>query len=247
MQSVDAFLPMDHEIARRLVDLNAQFYDRLAAPFSASRAAPQSGYERLLHYIPRAGAVDVLDVGCGNGRFGRFLLAGGLSINYTGVDFSERLMSTGVDVPGRRIRSDLSLPGALDGLDTYDLIACLSTLQHIPGRANRERLMCDMRQHLRSNGRLVLANWQFLDNERQRRKLQPWADIGLQESQVEPGDYLLSWQRGGAGLRYVALIDEEATRLLAAAADLRIVNQFHSDGREGDLNLYTILAPQPGG
>lgn len=237
---------MDAEVVRRLVDLNARFYDRLADPFSTSRAAPQPGYERLLPYVPQEALVDVLDVGCGNGRFGRFLLAGGRSINYTGVDFSERLMSTGGNVPGRRIRCDLSLPGALSGPDTYDLIACLSTLQHIPGRANRERLMRDMHAHLRPNGRLILANWQFLDSPRQRRKLRPWADIGLPESQIEPGDYLLSWQRGGTGLRYVALIDEAATRMLANAAYFRIIDQFRSDGREGDLNLYTILMPQQG-
>lgn len=238
---------MDAETVRRLVDLNAQFYDRLADPFSASRAAPQPGYERLLPHVPQEAFVDVLDVGCGNGRFGRYLLASGRSMNYTGVDFSERLMSTGGDVPGRRIQRDLSLPGALAGLDTYDLIACLSTLQHIPGRANRERLMRDMRDHLRPSGRLILANWQFLDNTRQRRKLRPWAGIGLDESRVEHGDYLLSWQRGGTGLRYVALIDEDATRSLADVAYFRIIDQFRSDGREGDLNLYTIFAPLQGG
>ena len=59
---------------------------------------------------------------------------------------------------------------------------------------------------------------------------------------MEPGDFLLSWQRGGSGLRYVALIDEEATRRLATAAGLRIVDQYRRDGHEGDLNLYTVLA-----
>ena len=54
--------------------------------------------------------------------------------------------------------------------------------------------------------------------------------------------YLLSWHRGGYGLRYVALLDEAETQRLADAAGLRVVAQFYSDGREGNLNLYTLLA-----
>ena len=89
---------------------------------------------------------------------------------------------------------------------------------------------------------VALANWQFAASERQRRKIRPWAEAQIDAADLEAGDYLLSWQRGGSGLRYVALLDEGETQRLAGAAGLRVVEQFHSDGREGDLNLYTILA-----
>lgn len=232
---------MDDEIARRLVDLNARFYDQLADPFSASRSGPQPGYERLLSYLPPDETLDVLDVGCGNGRFGRFLIDRGRAIRYTGVDFSDRLMAAGDIVAGARYLRDLSLPDVLAGLGDYDLIVCLSTLQHIPGQANRARLLREMAGHLRPGGCLILANWQFLDSPRQRRKLRPWSDVGLREEQVESGDHLLSWDRGGEGLRYVALLDEAVTGCLAASAAIRIVDTFSSDGLEGNLNLYTIL------
>ena len=67
---------MDEATARRLVALNEAFYTRFAAPFAASRAAPQPGYEPLLAYWPERGG-RALDVGCGEGRFGRFLRAQG--------------------------------------------------------------------------------------------------------------------------------------------------------------------------
>lgn len=232
---------MEEEIARRLVGLNTVFYEQFADPFSASRDSPQPGYDNLLAYLPK-GELDVLDAGCGNGRFGRFLIAKGLSIKYTGIDLSERLLSHIHDLPGRFLQRDLSTSGALDGLGDYDLIVCLSTLQHIPGRSNRELLLQDMCAHLQPSGRIILANWQFLSSPRQRRKIRPWSEAGLVSEQVEPGDFLLSWERGGFGIRYVAHLDVEATRKLAEAANLRIANQYYSDGREGDLNLYTILA-----
>ncbi len=235
---------MDEAVARRLVALNEAFYERFAEPFAASRATPPPGFARLLAHLPAAPSC-VLDVGCGDGRFGRFLRARDPAIDpttgYTGVDFSAPLLAAG-EAPGHLLRRDLSRPGALDGLGSFDWVVCLSTLQHIPGRDHRARLLREMRDCLRPGGRLALANWQFLDSPRQRRKLRPWAEVGLAAADVEPGDYLLAWQRGGYGLRYVALLDAAATAALAEAAGLAVLAQFRSDGREGDLNLYTILA-----
>jgi len=231
---------MNEDVARRLVAVNQAFYDRFAASFAASRSEPAPGFARLLDYISVGAAV--LDVGCSDGRLARFLNQHGVLARYTGVDFSAPLLASVEPALGRFERRDLSRPNCLSGLGQYDLVACLSTLQHIPGHAHRVRLVSEMRDCLRTGGYVALANWQFTAHERQRRKVRPWSTIGLEDAEVESGDYLLSWQRGGAGLRYVALLDAPATALLAAAAGLRIVEQYRSDGREGDLNLYTILA-----
>jgi hypothetical protein len=87
-----------------------------------------------------------------------------------------------------------------------------------------------------------MSNWQFLTSSRQKRKILPWSSIGLKERELEAGDYLLSWQRNGFGRRYVAFIDRDETITLAEGAKLNILDQFYSDGREGNLNLYTVLA-----
>lgn len=231
---------MEEAIVRQLVDINATFYRQLAAPFAASRDAPQPGYERLLPDIPER-PLTVLDIGCGNGRFGRFL-AQQRPITYTGVDFSPAMFTPIDGVACRFETRDLSRPDSFTGLGQYDLVACLSTLQHIPGHRNRERLVREMAACLSPGGLVILVNWQFLHSPRQRRKLVPWYEVGVEPSQVEPGDHLLSWNRGGRGVRYAAHIDEESTKMLANTAKLRIVTQYWADGREGDLNLYTVMA-----
>lgn len=232
---------MEEAIVRRLVELNSAFYKSLATPFVASRSHDQPGYSRLLEYIPQS-PIDVLDVGCGNGRFGRFLLGHRTLASYTGVDFSREMVTETSGFPGRFIIRDLSQPDCLAGLMKYPIIVSLATLQHIPGRVNRVRLLADMTDHLAANGKIILSCWQFLSNDRQRRKLRPWSDIDIGPQDVELGDYLLSWQRGGRGLRYVAYIDINEIEVLANLANLRIVSQFVDDGREGNLNLYTVLA-----
>jgi hypothetical protein len=98
-----------------------------------------------------------------------------------------------------------------------------------------------MGSHLQKEGRLCLSTWQFLDSERQRRKIVGWNELGLEPDVLEEGDYLLTWRSGGFGLRYVAFIDLAAVKRLAQEAELALIAHFHSDGREGNLNLYTIL------
>jgi SAM-dependent methyltransferase len=140
------------------------------------------------------------------------------------------------------LQRDLSGRDCLAGLGSYELVGCLATMQHIPGRHNRLRLLQEMAAHLAPDGRIVLSNWQFLDSERQRRKITPWQQAGVREADVEPNDFLLTWKRNGRGYRYVAFIDESETAELAKTAGLRCLAQFRSDGREGNLNLYTVLA-----
>jgi hypothetical protein len=143
---------------------------------------------------------------------------------------------------GQFFRRDLSRPDCLAGLESHELVSCLATMQHIPGRHNRLQLLQEMAAHLAPDGRIVLSNWQFLDSDRQRRKITPWQQAGLHEGDVEQNDFLLTWKRNGRGYRYVAFIDDGETAELAKTAGLRCLAQFRSDGREGNLNLYTVLA-----
>ena len=229
-------------VADRLLGLNRAFYRKLSGPFARSRARPQPGFHALLGHLPQP-CPRLLDVGCGEGRLGRFLQTHEAIGEYVGVDFSPHLLARAQEsVVGTFKVCDIARPGCLQGLATFPAVACLAVLQHIPLRANRLRLLQEMAQHLAPQGVLLLSTWQFMDSERQRRKIVDWSEIGLTSDDVEAGDYLLTWQGGGFGLRYVCLIDEEEIDTLSRDAGLQIVHQFRSDGKEGNLNLYTILA-----
>ena len=108
-------------------------------------------------------------------------------------------------------------------------------------KKRRQAILDELTAHLKPNGMLMLSTWQFATNERQKRKIIDWNNIGLTDSDVEAGDYLLTWNRGGIGYRYCCMIDEAQTADLAAAAGLKIVKQYHEDGKERDLSLYTLM------
>ena len=72
----------------------------------------------------------------------------------------------------------------------------------------------------------------------------PWREVGLAESDLEPGDYLLDWHRGGSGLRYCHLVDEAELTALAGAAGLTVSDLYYADGVGQNLNLFAVLRPE---
>ncbi|HSH01723.1 MAG TPA: class I SAM-dependent methyltransferase [Anaerolineae bacterium] len=233
---------MRSEVAAQLVALNQTFYDSVAVSFAESRQTPQPGFEMLLDYLPLRWE-RVLDVGCGNGRWGHYLAERG-DILYTGVDFSQPLLSEAEMLPEARwLTRNLAEEDCLEGVGEFDLIACLAVLQHVPSFERRAGLLRGMRGCISAGGRLFLSTWQFLNSSRQRRKILDWGEVGLRAEDVEEHDYLLSWDRGVYGRRYVCWIGEAETARLAAASGWQVMGQFYSDGREGNLSLYTVLEP----
>lgn len=92
---------MKAETCRALLDLNRAFYAKFAGDFAATRRGWPLGFTRILPYLRPA--ANVLDVGCGNGRFLAFLRKEGWAGNYVGVDSSAGLLAEA---------EALALPGA---------------------------------------------------------------------------------------------------------------------------------------
>lgn len=237
-------LRMNADTQKKLIALNQQFYEQFASEFSQTRQNNNDGFAAILEMLPTPPS-HLLDVGCGNGRFGQFVQQHQAVESYTGVDFSQGLLDIAATaVPGTYYSRNLLEPNCLDAIGEFDTAVCLAVLHHIPGRLNRIRLLREIGQHLRPGGLLFVSTWQFATNVRQQRKICDWSQIGLTVDDVEPGDYLLSWQRGGSAYRYACQINEIQMMALAVAADLTPLRQFRSDGREGDLSLYAVLQKQ---
>ena len=238
---------MSASVVERLWQINRRFYATLAEPFAASRSAPQAGWQRLLPFLPSTG--NVLDIGCGNGRLAHFLHSARAGLRYTGVDGSAGLLANArsaagaADIPAAFVLADLAdaaWPAELPQ-SAFEVIALLAVLHHVPGRIGRAALWRQAAALLAPGGVLLISVWQFLNEDRLRRKVMPWDAAGLQANQVEPGDYLLSWQRGGTGLRYCHWVDEPELAELAAATGLAVQSLFYADGRSGRLNLFAAL------
>ena len=67
-----------------------------------------------------------------------------------------------------------------------------------------------------------------------------WERIGLTATDVDAGDYLLDWRRGGEELRYVHQFSEEELSALATESGFEVAETFYSDGEGGRLGLYQV-------
>lgn len=243
---------MEQEIIERLLGLNREFYERFADDFAATRQPQQPGLQRLLSRLPPTEGSWLLDVGCGNGRFAHLLDHAGHRLHYVGVDANRRLLELArgqamglQSVRSAFIQRDITSPDWMVGLPhrPFQTIVVLAVLHHMPSWELRRDLLAQLRALLSGNGCLAVSTWQFLNEERLRRKIVPWERAGLTQADLEPGDYLLDWQRGGAGLRYCHLVDEEELLTLAERAGFTPREMFYADGQRGNLNLFGLLRP----
>jgi SAM-dependent methyltransferase len=237
---------MNKDIVAQLIQLNRDFYAGIADGFARSRTQPQPGFFELAEgwagWFGEGVQPNMLDVGCGEGRLGRFLGARGLIGQYVGVDFSGELLEiAGILSTGTFIERDITDPKALVDLGQFGVVACMAALQHIPSLARRQAVVSALADCLPVGGILMMSNWQFLSSERQRRKIQDWGLVGLGRADLEANDYLLSWGKDGDALRYVCWLGLEALVELGRNAGISLIHHFYSDGKEKNLNLYTIF------
>ena len=126
------------------------FYNRLIQ-FCQRRAL-----EPWIRVVP---GMRVLDIGCGIGRWSRLLAARGASV--TGIDLSptmiaeaeRRAKAAGLANRCRFVVQD-SANLEVDG--SFDLILCVTVLQHVPDVGALRSALRRMEQHLTPQGRLVI-------------------------------------------------------------------------------------------
>lgn len=240
---------MDSQAANRLIEINRGFYDWFGDSFSATRQRLQPGVRKILESI--AADDSVLDLGCGNGLFLRELHGRGHRAPLLGVDFSLPLLREAESTPGVEFReADLTQlavnseklsvsSGQLSVTDHWSLITMFATLHHIPSIELRLNILKTVRSLLKPNGRFYLSNWQFLNSAKLRARIQPWSRVGLSDSDVDEGDYLLDWRGGeGEGLRYAHHFSAGELLGLAYQAQMKVEAEFLSDGENGRLALY---------
>jgi len=238
---------LDDATARYLNALNQHFYDTHADSFDATRAAAWAGWARLLPHLSLSAGMRVLDVGCGNGRFARFLAdhLGNGAFMYHGTDSSAALLDHAraslVDLPDVTLEArDLILDPPPDA--ATDLIVLFGVLHHVPGVARRLALIRDLSGRVAPGGMLVFTAWRFADYERFRAHMLPWTSIDAGFAlALEPGDHLLDWQRDASTPRYCHHIDDAEHDALIAASGLMAIDDYRADGFDGAVNRYTVL------
>jgi len=233
---------MDKQTRTTLNQINRDFYTTTATEFDATRGRAWVGWERLLTEITLP--IDsILDVGCGNGRFGVFMAEHQTqAFSYHGADNNPKLLDFAQQtlVDYSQISVNLSEQDAILGElpdGDYDLVVLFGVIHHVPGYEQRQSFMRDLANRVKPNGHLVFAAWRFYEQERFKKRIVAWDD----DLTVEQHDYLLDWRRGEQALRYCHYVDDAEHADLIQATELTLIADYRADGSTNDLNRYSVL------
>ena len=246
---------MKSQVKNRLKEINREFYQKQAEEFSETRSRPWQGWRRVKEIVEEQiskDVIDVLDIGCGNGRFGRFIeKSDNALINYVGVDSSKELVVIASEVSDKfRVFEFDVVDGDLQNFlrkTGFDVVVAFGLMHHIPGRDERLKLLAQWSKLLSEDGLMAVSFWQFDQDEKivkrtlSEEDVAKTLDVQQESSGLEKGDYLMCWGGNKKNIRYChSFSDEEVKRLIEELA-LELVEEYQADGNNCKLNKYVVL------
>lgn len=162
----------------------------MASDFSVTRAFPWEEMRRLVEQYVETGD-RILDAGCGNGRLYELLKK--KNVAYQGVDGSRKLVEIASRRYGRHFsrRNLIDLSGLAD--NSFSLVFCVATFQHIPGEQYRLAVLNNFHRLLLPQGLLLMINWNILNQEKFRPYLQKSGGL-FRKGKFDAGDFLYPWK-----------------------------------------------------
>jgi SAM-dependent methyltransferase len=257
---------MNAQTINRLNEINRRFYATTATEFDQTRGKAWLGWAKLAEHLQAP--LSVLDVGCGNGRFGLFLAESlpltpqppfpaseargsemrqeqASMIHYHGLDNNEALLAFAKEA----FEGQANLKAKLETFDlvqqnlpdeVYDLVVLFGVIHHVPGAEQRRAFMAELAKRVKKGSILCFASWRFYEFERFRERISEWpADL-----EVEEHDYLLDWRRGENALRYCHYVDDAEEDALIAATGMSVLARYRADGENNRMNSYVVLRHQ---
>jgi tRNA (uracil-5-)-methyltransferase TRM9 len=248
---------MNTALIRQLNLLNQQFYQKVGQSFSDTRQHPWPGWEVVWSHLQtqfeKPQPARVLDLGCGNGRFAKFLASKTKHFSYLGIDQDEQLLEFARQELEHHVLDSTTLLklDLIDALLTndhlpqvtgqFDVIVLLGVLHHVPSHQLRQKLLQILRNLLTPTGTLVVTCWQFQHSRNlMTRQVSP-ATLAVDSAELEPNDYFLTWEREVPATRYCHLIDQSEQDQLVEEVGLKKISRFVADGFFSKANEYLVL------
>ncbi len=139
--------------------------------------------------------------------------------------------------------------------EKFDLIVLFGVMHHIPDNQTRINLLKNLKELLSDKGVLIFTTWLFLDTERLQKRI-VWSKnnltenkidlktLGLDNFEMEEGDYILDWQKGEESFRYCHYYTFEEIDNILKKAGYSLDDAYLADGKENRINRYFVCSNQ---
>jgi tRNA (uracil-5-)-methyltransferase TRM9 len=222
---------MTNKGIQEIINLNKDFYTKHNESFDKSRSYGfWEGFIDLLEVIPQN--LKILDLGCGNARFLKFLLDEDIEIkNYLGVDNSDDFILKNIQKYPNYNFQVLDIISDLERLDDkYSLITAFGVTHHIPNKEFRKSWFQKIEELTIKGGFIVLSFWNF-DKNKNDKNFIPANYV------TQNGDYFLGWKEDYSSHRYCHFFEEEEVKeIIQIFKDCTLIKKY-----DKDQNTYLII------
>ncbi len=227
---------MKAEYANEILKMSRRGYEKISHDFSQTRKIFWEELSFLKDYINDGD--NILDLGCGNGRF--LELIGDKKIKYSGIDSSESFIKQAKETYGHigefTHGDALSLPYKDSSFDT---IVSFGVLHHIPSKKLRKQFLREAHRVMKKDGLLILTVWN-LWNERLTPVIKKHAmQKLLGKSKLDFKDVFLPFGKKD-NVRYLHAFTKREIRSLLKNSGFRIDELCFVKRRSGNENILAI-------
>ncbi len=239
---------MKAETAKTILTVTRESYAIIARDFDKTRNASWEDFNIFEPFGKEN--MDVLDVGCGNGRLYEILKK--KNISYTGIDQNEYF----IEQARARYEGAFFYRASVLNLDgipelaghRYDVIFCVAVLSHVPSKEWRTQVMNSLKRLLKPGGVLLMLNWNLWRLAFGRKQKNIWMGwlhriilptddwfirYRLLERDLSPLDVMTWWgnEYKGAPLYYRAFLPFELIGLCTGAGFGDVTSFFTARGK----------------
>ena len=238
---------MNDKSFEELIQLNKDFYEKVAKEFSQTRQNAWPGWGRvaeiLSNHFRNRKEISILDLGCGNGRFYGFLSEQKFpfTINYTGLDSNEELLNEAKQkYVGVKFEKFDVIKDILSISEHYDVIVAFGLTHHIPSVSFRKKWFAKVFDLVNDDGIAFLSFWNYKNDDRFEKSVNfiKTDKYSFGQNDLENDDYFLGWNNLPDTYRYVHLYPESELQDILRPFDARSLIRFSDDGVSKDLNSY---------
>ncbi len=214
-------------------------YDHMAREFSDSRARFWDELAFLAEEI--TSGENVVDIGCGNGRFLPLVTMRGA--DYTGIDYSEGLVAEAQ----RKFPLEHFVTGDATALpfpdNSFNIAYSFAVIHHIPSKELRKQFIAEAFRVVRPEGKFIFTAWDIWSPQYISKILTSALSAMLGKSDLDWGDAILTFGKEKHP-RYVHACTMRELGTLLTECGFRIILSERIARKSGQKNIV-IVAQKP--